>query len=37
MYPSYMNQCYDFIELLDKCNIPIKTEKTYMFKMIEEK
>ena len=37
MYPSYMNQCYDFMKLLDKCNIPVKSEKTYMFKMIEEK
>lgn len=37
MYPSYMNLNYNFIELLDRCNIPIKSEKTYMFKMIEEK
>ena len=37
MYPSYMNQSYNFMELLDRCNIPIKNEKTYMFKMIEEK
>ena len=37
MYPNYMNQCYTFMKLLDKCNIPIKSEKTYMFKMIEEK
>ena len=37
MYPGDMNQCYDFMKLLDNCNIPIKSEKTYMFKMIEEK
>lgn len=37
MYPDLMDKCYNFMELLDKCNIPIKSEKTYMFKMIEEK
>ena len=37
MYPSYMNQSYNFMELLDRCNIPVKSEKTYIFKMIEEK
>lgn len=37
MYPSNMDQCYNFMELLDRCNIPLKSEKTYMFKMIEEK
>lgn len=37
MYPTDMDKCYNFMELLDNCNIPIKSEKTYMFKMIEEK
>ena len=35
MYPRDMDKCYNFMELLDKCNIAIKSEKTYMFKMIE--
>lgn len=35
MYPSDMDKCYNFMELLDMHNIPIKSEKTYMFKMIE--
>ena len=35
MYPRDMDKCYNFMELLDNCNIPIKSEKTYMFKMIE--
>ena len=37
LYVSDMDQCYNFMELLDRCNIPLKSEKTYMFKMIEEK
>lgn len=37
IYPRDMNKCYNFMELLDNCNIPIKSEKIYMFKMIEEK
>lgn len=35
MYPNVMDQCYNFMELLDSCNIAIKSEKTYTFKMIE--
>jgi len=35
MYSGSMHQCYDFIKLLDKCNIPVKSEKIYMFKMVE--
>ena len=37
LYSRDMDQCYNFMELLDRCNIPLKSEKTYMFKLIEEK
>lgn len=35
MYPSSMSNNYDFMKFLDSCNISIKKEKTYTFKMIE--
>ena len=36
MYPSNMEDNYNFMQLLDMCNIPIKGEKIYTFKMIEK-